>query len=103
MLELLCAIADGVMSDRRLYFQSYGQAKVETGATGHALEKRGLIQDHPERDGPITTEVAKMWERGEQRTWQLTPAGEAVVALLRVAGIFVEADAAIMKRARERV
>jgi hypothetical protein len=32
--------------------------------------------------------------------WELTPAGAAVVELLKLAGLFVEADAAIEKKAK---
>jgi hypothetical protein len=118
MLEHLCAIADQVQTDRRLYCRQYGIAKPDHAiVTGRALEKRGLVQDGKSRrewrarkandDGYYTrteAEIKKSQEDFENHVceaWELTPAGEALVALLKVAGIFIEQDAAIAKRARE--
>ena len=97
MLEMLCAVADGVCYDRALYF--CGSAKPDNFiASSKALEKRGLIQDHPERQKLHTDEEIR---EGLQHIWKLTPAGEALVQLLRVTGVFIEADAAIQKKAKK--
>lgn len=94
MLEFLCATADGVQWDRRLYYRQWGAARPDnTIAASRALEKRGLIIHVPGRL-PTDAEI----EAASVTYWKLTPAGEALVALLKVAGIFVEADAAIVKR-----
>lgn len=104
MLELLCAVADSVRWDRGMYYRQYGIAKPDSSiASSHALAKRGLIHDHPERGSVprLRGEAAKAAERGEYfPVWALTPAGEALVQLLKVTGIFIEADAAINKKAR---
>jgi hypothetical protein len=96
MLEFLCAVADGVSWDRTLYYQQYGAARPDSHiASSGALYKRGLIQENP--DCPPTDQVP--WELVHQRSqWKLTPAGDALVELLKVAGIFIEADAAIVKK-----
>ncbi len=94
MLEFLCATADGVHWDRRLYSRQWGAAKPDNWlASGGSLEKRGLI----ERLTRVQIESS-----GSDFTvshYKLTPAGSAVVELLKVAGIFIEADSAIEKRA----
>jgi len=102
MLENLCAIADGVESDRSLYFQCCGAARPDNFlATSKALEKRGLIHDHPRRHD--MSDFRENYDQGISHIWQLTPAGEALVVLLKVTGIFVEADAAIALRAKQKV
>lgn len=95
MMEMLCAVADGVRWDRALYYRQYGMARPDNWiAASTALQKRGLI-------GPFerTNATDAEWLVGIGSSWRLTPAGEALVQLLKVAGIFVEADAAIVKRA----
>ena len=98
MLEFLCAVADQVSWDRALYFQSIGGAKPDNwSATSTALIKRGLI----ESKGRLEHRNWTTWEEACQDTqWVLTPAGDKMVELLKVTGIFVEADAAILKKAR---
>ena len=99
MLEFLCATADGVKWDRTLYYKQYGAAKPDSFiASSHALEKRGLIVWLPREQRPSVLD-------GEGNlqylsNCRLTPAGAALVDLLKVTGIFVEADAAIGKRSR---
>jgi hypothetical protein len=94
MLEFLCAVAEGVRWDRALYYQQYGIAKPDNWlAASHALQKRGLIGPHAPVQLAGTNE-----EWCGRSNWVLTPAGEALVQLLKVAGIFVSADAALMKR-----
>lgn len=78
MLENLCSIADGVPSDRVLYYKELGAVRPNNFiATGAALSKRGLIDC-----------------RGK-----LSPIGALVVGLLREAGVFAVSDAAL-KRSR---
>jgi hypothetical protein len=97
MLEFLCATADGVHWDRSLYYRQYGVAKPDSlFGTGDALVKRGLI----ERLTRAQIDGTPMGEYYLHAHYRLTPAGEAVVALLKVSGIFVEADASIEKRVK---
>lgn len=98
MLELLSAVADDAAWDRGLYFQQYGLAKPDSMlSTSAALIKRGLIVDlsaHEKKTkftGPFEQTRLLAFHR-------LTPAGEALVALLKVTGIFVTSDASLMKR-----
>lgn len=89
MLEFLCAVADGVRWDRATYFQYLaGSAPDNSIATGASLAKRGLI-------------IRKDTKASDEGSWwELTPAGHAVVELLKVAGVFIAADAAIQKQGR---
>lgn len=97
MLEMLCAIADNVVWDRGLYWKS-SPAPENWIATEMALEKRGLIVRRPRSEnGPYFDEKRP---RGEWSLSVLTPAGKAVVEVLKVAGLFIEQDAAINKRTR---
>ena len=100
MLEFFCAVGDGVWGDRTLYFNAPGV--VDNSLTSaRALEKRGLIVHS---SGPFTDEdFQAMWDHGEMRgIYVLTPAGEKVFELLKLTGIYVENDAAIAKKVRER-
>lgn len=97
MLEFLCATADGVHWDRRLYTQQWGIARPDNAiASSHALVKRGLI----ERLAQHQIEGHQVLEFLFHSHYRLTPAGEALVALLKVSGIFVEADLAVIKKAK---
>lgn len=105
MLELLCAIADGVTWDRHYYFPTFGAAKPDNWlASEQALTKRGLVWRVPVDQQPQRT-LDERFERGRQGLIdyvKLTPAGEALVVLLKVTGIFAKADAAIDRDARRR-
>lgn len=90
MLEYLCAVADNVTWDRA---EIGGRSIARPGSdlvTSASLEKRGLIRRKlnwkPSRD-----------ERDAH--YELTEAGEAVVLLLKSVGVFVQADAAIGRKA----
>lgn len=99
MLEYLCATADDVHWDRMLYFQSGNPATPDNSmASRLALEKRGMIQRKPVE----TIEAEKHNERPfcEWASDELTPAGKCIVELLKMAGLFVEADASINKKNR---
>lgn len=98
MLELLCATADGVHWDRTLHFPAFGNAKRDSWApTETALIRKGLIEKVPKslRKIGVADEI-------ETDRLRLTPAGEKIVELLRVVGLFVEADATSLKRERKR-
>lgn len=82
MLRYLCATADNVYWDR-----AHAQAQPDNGIiTAHSLAKRGLISFKKGK-----TEYG-------QAHYELTPAGRCVIDLLKVVGVFVEADEAIAKR-----
>lgn len=94
MLEFLCATAEGVHWDRRLYARLYGVAKPDNWiASGGSLVKRGLIERL------ARPELASIGIMENISHYRLTPAGVALVELLKVAGIFIESDAALEKRA----
>lgn len=94
MLEFLCATADGVSWDRRLYRADWGIARPDNWlASGGALIKRGLITRR--QAIPVTEDFIISH-------YILTPAGRALVELLKVTGIFVEADAATVKRLKAK-
>lgn len=102
MLELLCAVADDVLWDRFWTFR--GGENAFALATGAALEKRGLIED-VRKNPDVFRERLREWStpglpggKPDIRSWwKLTPAGEAIVSLVKMSGLFVEAD-----QARER-
>lgn len=92
MLEFICATADGVHWDRRLYRASWGLARPDNWlASGGALIKRGLVE---------RIDVRRELDQNDMITshYRLTPAGKALVNLLRVTGIFVAADSALAKQ-----
>jgi hypothetical protein len=93
MLEFLCATAEGTHWDRRLYYRQYGIAKPDNWlGSGDALIRRGLIERLSR------TELGTEWGDSELLVshYRLTPAGAAVVELLKVTGIFVESDSAAL-------
>lgn len=102
MLEFLAAVADGVEWDRGRY--PCGPGRENFIATAAALVKRGLIAA---RTGPklaaYRADVKANPDGYHYRNqWALTPAGECVVRLVKLAGLYVEADAALEKKARRR-
>ena len=105
MLEYLCAVADDVQWDRSLYHHAQQDNWI---ASQRSLEKRGLIvrkteEEHAKmglNDPRRHQENADPLKLYEWNCWKLSPAGECVVQLVKLAGIFVEADAAINKKAR---
>ena len=100
MIEMLCALADGVHWDRS---QFGGLHRPDNWlATQAALRKRGLAvpKTEEERERMRRSKAYVAGRFGELSYWKLTPAGDALVDLFRVAGIFVEADNAITKRLR---
>jgi hypothetical protein len=104
MCEFLSAVADDVHWDRA----KYGSAQAFPDnllATSAALFKRGMIRQkssaeieaHKRERSATPLEDRTIWEWTH---WELTPAGEHVVALLKLTGMFVSADAAIEKKSR---
>lgn len=102
MCEFLSAVADDVTWDRCAFGSS--QAFPDNFlATSRSLERRGLV----EQKSPSEIEARKSrsavtsYDLWSWSCWRLTPAGELVVGLLKLAGLFVEADIATEKKARE--
>lgn len=101
MCEFISAVADGVHWDRSV-FGSSNAFPDNFLATSRSLEKRGLIERKPEEEckaryaRPATTP----YELHSWTHYRLTPAGDAVVVLLKLTGLFVEADMAVEKKAR---
>lgn len=102
MLEYLCAVADNVVWDRGVYRSIYQPDNWL--AAQNALLRRGLIARKPD---DVNEDRMKKLRTGEHdylyHEWnffRLTPAGEAVVSILKMAGIFEEQLAAIDKKAR---
>lgn len=91
MMELLCATADSVYWDRAKYPGLYEPDNWIS--TERALKKRGLLRRL------TVKETDKM--RKEKKSilhvppYALTPAGEAVVELLRIGGLFIQAEDAV--------
>lgn len=101
MCEFLSAVADDVHWDRAKY--GSGLAFPDNFlATSAALVKRGLIEQkpEPERAAGMRRPATTSYELHSWTHWRLTPAGVHVVGLLKLAGLFVEADVAIEKKAR---
>lgn len=84
MLEFLCAASDDVYWDRRA-FGGLGYPDNFL-ATEHALMRRGLLVRLPPREVTGRNISAP--------PWSLTPAGVQVVQLLKVGGIYIEAEEA---------
>lgn len=98
MIQFLCATADGVQWDRDLFADCH-QPDNWLASEG-SLTKRGLIERIPAEEYKPQHLRGCDGPRGEWSCCRLTPAGQAVVGLLKLAGIFVEADAAINKKSR---
>lgn len=95
MLEFLCAVSDDVAWDRTLFRGLYQPDNWK--ASECSLIKRGLVQRKSEE------ELLAMRDEDRPSAYfqccKLTPAGRLLVELLKTCGMFVEADAAISKRA----
>lgn len=94
MLEYLCAVAQDCWWDRAI-FRS-GTAPDNFIASSHSLMKRGLIEEskRPRKKWSNLYEI--------QAAHVLTPAGEAVVKLLRITGLFIESDLAEQRKEARR-
>jgi len=98
MLEYLSATADGVQWDRSLYFQG-GPQTDNWMASQNSLIKRGLLIRKTDAEIALHRHVDT--PPGEWTCMKLSPAGVVVVELIKLAGMFVESDAAINKKARQ--
>ena len=98
MLEFLCATAADVRWDRRAFGGlTYPDNWI---ATEHALAKRGLVVRKP----PQAIEKAKRKKDAILSfwPWMLTPAGESVVQMLKVGGLYLEPHEAVEKMSKRR-
>ncbi len=103
MLEYLCAVADNVQWDRSMFWNLH--APDNWIAAQNALVRRGLISRRSEEEikQRITRHHRGEMKDGDFHEWNhyvLTPAGEAVVSLLKMAGLFEEQMASIDKKAK---
>ena len=99
MIEMLCAAADDTTWDRSAYPNIH--APDNWYSTEKSLEKRGLIERKPPEEIMKRHKPgAKKEDYMETSCIRLTPAGEALVELFRVTGIFIQSDAGIRKKAR---
>lgn len=97
MIEYLCATAGGVIWDRRYH---HGNVRPDnTLATAASLVKRGLIQ-YRARLRDAGKDAYKLLGH-DDTIHELTDAGKCIVELLKVTGVFVDADAAL-RRAAEK-
>ena len=106
MLEQLCAIADQVHWDRTVFRHSLGLAQPDNPVTRGALERRGLVRHRGTRvlrdqeRGRSASQRHERWNDDICDVWELTPAGEQLVELLRTTGVFLEQTAATTLQAR---
>jgi len=103
MLEFLCACSDDVYWDRSAYGSIYFPDNWI--ATEHALVKRGLVVRKPPQVVETQRKAAgsSAWRgNGLPPPWELTPAGRGVIDLLKVAGLYLSADAATKKMATRK-
>lgn len=102
MIEMLSAIADNVQWDRALYQSTIAQPDNFLAST-QALFKRGLIEIKSERDRKHDNDELIAGHIGlyDRHHYQLTPPGHLVVDILLLAGLLIESDAAINKKAKK--
>lgn len=94
MLEFLCACADDVYWDRVRFGSIFFPDNWFS--TEHALRKRGLVVRKPPQE--VAKRSAEAIRGVDQRPpWELTPAGRALVELLKVGGLFIPAEQATQK------
>lgn len=100
MVEFISAIADDVCWDRSKW-GACAPFPDNFLATSASLVKRGLVIIKPQevRDRRKCPTDSTMWQWSN---FELTPAGRHIVELLKIAGFFVEADAAIEKRGKKK-
>jgi hypothetical protein len=109
MLEQLCAVADRVEWDRSVFRHAMGLANPNNPTTLNALERRGLVRHRGtqvvrnESTERSAEQDYKRWKDHICDVWELTPAGELLVKLLRTTGVFLEQAAATDLRARAEV
>lgn len=96
MMEYLCALSDDVHWDRRRYHTIFYPDNFL--ATQHALERRGLIQ----RKSPRLIKKDDNKDPWSVTFQMLTPAGISVVEMLKVGGLFIEAEEAAKKLSKRK-
>lgn len=97
MIEFLSAVADGVQWNRAIYNLGNVQRN-DWITTERALTKRGLVR-RKLRSTTVWKDIPdEDWASMSYNFCELTPAGEAVVNLLKVTGLFIESDAAATKK-----
>lgn len=107
MLEQLCAVATGFHWDRHVFRHSLGLAMPDNPTTLSALERRGLVRHRGtkilrgEDDERTMSEKSQRYRDEIFDAWELTPAGEKIVELLALTGVFVEPAAAADFKARK--
>lgn len=96
MMEFLCAVADDAEWDRR----KYGSICYPDNflATEHALTRRGLIRRKP----PVLSKKQVKADQYDRSFCELTPVGEAVVAMMKAGGIFIECEIARERLSRRK-
>ncbi len=101
MCEFISAVADGVQWDRTVY-GSAASFPDNFLATSRSLLKRGLIEEKTENEQKIgrARDAKTNYDLWSWTHYRLTPAGVQMVELLKIAGLFIEADIAIEKKAR---
>lgn len=104
MLQFLCAVADGVRWDRGAGNSTIARPDNWI-ASEVSLTKRGLIRRRQSNWQQELREASTLDAQAQEdfmrrSNCELTEAGEAVVALLKCTGVFVESDAAIERRTR---
>jgi hypothetical protein len=101
MLEFLCATADDVRWDG-FWELLHGLNQCGAGAaTAASLVRRGLLVDIYDSGQKLRLVEGTLPDGSPDfraGRWQLTPAGRAVVDLLRIGGLFIESDQAIARR-----
>lgn len=98
MLEMLCATSDDVIWDRQRFgtmFMPDNWIVTET-----ALAKRGLLKRKPPRDVTIRVGGKEGYDLGS--FYELTPAGRALVELLKVGGLYIQAQKALDRLATRK-
>jgi len=102
MMEMLCAIADGVVRDREYHWTFSCVTPGDFVSRAEPLIKRGLVYHVPRHLQSLKSpaETSQGIREGRQDYYKLTPIGEALVVMLKVAGLFVKADAAIDRETR---
>lgn len=103
MTEYLCAVADDVSWDRATYGMRTIHAPDNWFSTSKSLLKRGLIVRKPQEEIEAAGRKyqASNWSADHSYScYDLTPAGKAVVNLLKITGMFIEQDTAIVKKLR---
>lgn len=103
MIEYLCAVSDNVHWDRATYGMRTVHAPDNWFSTSKSLVKRGLIVRKPQEEISAASKKyqAANWSAEECFScYDLTPAGKAVTNLLKITGMFIEQDTAMVKKLR---